>query len=82
MPGTGVEPRDRLLELGGTFLKLGTDLTIGKRGWRGKPKDKLFKLGVASKIICENINFGSLGVDPRTNEIEAGTSNPNQNEIS
>jgi hypothetical protein len=43
-----------------------------------EPANTFFKLGVAWKIIREKIKFESLGVEPRTNEIEARTSNPNQ----
>jgi hypothetical protein len=56
------------------FFKLGTDLTTGEKSW----SRDFFKLGGAGKIIREKISFESLGFEPRTNEIEAGTSNPNQ----
>jgi hypothetical protein len=37
----------------------------------------IFKLGFAWKLIRQ-IKFESLGVEPRTKEIEARTLNPNQ----
>jgi hypothetical protein len=43
-----------------------------------EPATNFFKLGVAWKITREKKSFESLGVEPTTNEIEAGTSKPNQ----
>jgi hypothetical protein len=79
--GWGLNPR-QTSETSRNFLKLGANLTIGKRGWRGSgTRDQLFQTWNRLENNPRNNVFESLGVEPRTNEIEAGTSNPNQKQL-